>query len=415
MKDFTEIDFNEKYCTEKSVQYDVNDFDYTNYVDVTLTEKHYYNFDKYNDGIHYNTKRATSIPFEYCFTNGGRSNGKTTGWLFQMVDDFFNYGMVYGKIVRKYTFDSELALSWFDKLVREYIKEVWQHEIIVIKFNYYVVPLECRPDRYLPLEKGEKKPKLNAKLLCETFNLALENDKKSHDFSYIKRLIFEEYVLINNYDYLPLEVEHFKSLISTINRDREDLSVVFIGNTISKHNPYFEWLGINVNKLKLKAGEYRLLKCNEYEDGARILVEHIASVYGDVIKCPRILKVGNNDIAISGDWNISENVIDINDDVFINSITNKVFNLAIKTDNKLYYHFTCTYKNTKFNILTNRIKNIKSEGLIYEYDVRTIDRIKNGTISKRKLIERLENIIFYETIFSDDEIEYKYNNLIRGK
>ena len=231
-----------------------SNFDYSNYVDVTLTEKHWYDNPKYNDGLHYTTKNALSQPFEFCLTNGGRSNGKTTGWLFQMVDDFFNYGMVYGKIVRKYTFSQELSLSWFDELVRNYIKEVWQHEIIVIKFNYYVVPLECRPDRYLPLEKGQRKPRLNAKLLCEVFNLALENDRKSHDFKYIKRFIFEEYTLINNADYLPEEAEHFNSLISTVNRDREDLSVVFIGNTISKHNPYFEWLGINVHKMKLKAG-----------------------------------------------------------------------------------------------------------------------------------------------------------------
>lgn len=32
-------------------------FDYTNYVDVTLTEKHYYDNPKYNDGIHYTTKK----------------------------------------------------------------------------------------------------------------------------------------------------------------------------------------------------------------------------------------------------------------------------------------------------------------------------------------------------------------------
>lgn len=392
-----------------------SNFDYSNYVDVTLTEKHWYDNPKYNDGLHYTTKNALSQPFEFCLTNGGRSNGKTTGWLFQMVDDFFNYGMVYGKIVRKYTFSQELSLSWFDELVRNYIKEVWQHEIIVIKFNYYVVPLECRPDRYLPLEKGQRKPRLNAKLLCEVFNLALENDRKSHDFKYIKRLIFEEYTLINNADYLPEEVEHFNSLISTINRDREDLSVVFIGNTISKHNPYFDWLGINVNKMKLKAGEWRRIQCNAYENGARIFIEVIPSVYGDEIKCPRILKVGNNEIAVTGEWTVSENIIYQQDDEFINNITDKKFNVAIRTDNKLYYHFTCNYKNNIFNVITNRIKNIKSDGLIFEYDVSTIERIKNGTISKKKFIERIEDCKGYDTVFSDDEIEYKYNKLLRGK
>ena len=81
----------------------------------------------------------------------------------------------------------------------------------------------------------------------------------------------------------------------------------------------------------------------------------------------------------------------------------------------MYYHFTCNYKNNIFNVITNRIKNIKSDGLIFEYDVSTIERIKNGTISKKKFIERIEDCRGYDTVFSDDEIEYKYNKLLRGK
>lgn len=388
-------------------------FDYTNYVDVTLTEKHYYDNPKYNDGIHYTTKKALSQPFEYCFTNGGRNNGKTTGWQMQAVDDFFNNGMIYGKIVRKYTYSDEKNLDWFTQIVRDYVKEVWQHEIVVYRQNYYLVALECRPDRYLPLEKGKRKQVLNLKPFIKVFNLQYENDDKSHDFNYIKRFIFEEYALINQWEYLSDEITHFNSLISTVNREREDLSVVFIGNTISKHNPYFEWLGINVNKLKLHAGESRMLTCSDYKDGARIFVEQIPTVYGDKIKCPRILRVGGNEIAISGEWNVSENVIKTSDDAFINKV-NKRLNFAIKTDNKIYYHFTCQYRNSTFNVITNRIKNVKASGLIYEYDCNTLERIKNGTLSKSKVLELLAEVINLETVYADDEIEYKYNK-IKGR
>ena len=375
--------------------------------------KCWYKNPKYNDGLHYTTEKALSQPFEFCLTNGGRSNGKTTGWQFQMFDDFFNYGMIYGKIVRKYIYDPLKNMSWFSDIAQQYVKDVWKHELVVDKFDYYVVPLN-EEERYLPREKNAKKDKLNKKLICKTFNLAYENDDKSHDYNFIKRLIFEEYSLINQYDYLPEEVEHFNSLISTINRDRNDLSVVFIGNTISKHNPYFDWLGINVNKMKLRSGESRRLQCNAYEDGARIFVEIVPSVYGDVIKCPRILRVGKNEIAVTGDWTISDNVFDKEYDIFIDNIKNKNFNFVIKTDNKLYYHFTCYYKNTTFNVITNRIKNIKSNGLIYEYDVNSITRIMNGTLSKNKLCEILTSFCNYETIYSDDEIEYKYLKLVKG-
>lgn len=374
--------------------------------------KHWYENPKYNDGIHYSTEKALSQDWDYCLTNGGRNNGKTTGWQMQMFDDFFNYGYVYGKIVRKYIFDVIKQKSWFSDFALDYLKEEWGCELIVYKWDYYVAPIEGSPNRTLPKEKGQRVGRINKQLICKTFNLAYENDDKSHDYNFIKRLIFEEYSLINNFEYIADEVEHFNSLISTINREREDLKVIFIGNTISKHNPYFDWLNINVNKLKLKAGENILLQCNAYEDGAKIYVEIVPTVYGGKIKCPRILKVGNNEIAVTGDWVISENVFNVDYDDFIAGL-DKSFNLAFKNHNKLYYHFTCHYKNTTFNVITNRIKGIKSSGLIYECNINTIDRIKNGTLLKSTLYKLLDENIKYETIFSDDEIEYEYNKLLK--
>lgn len=376
------------------------------------TEKlHWYDNPKYNDGLHYSPKNALSHNADYYFTNGGRSNGKTTGWQLQFVDDYFSYGDIFGKVVRKYEFDPSVALQWFNQIVRDYVKEVYHHELTADRTNFYLIPEEGEPDRYLPLEEGQRVPRLNMKLFGMQFNLALENDKKSHDFQFIKKLVFEEYTLINQYDYLPKEVEHFASLLSTINRERDDLYVVFIGNTISKHNPYFDWLGINVNTLKLAPGEFRELVCSEYEDGARIFVEMIPTVYGDKIKCPRILRVGNNTIATTGDWVISEYVVDETFDEFINGLQ-KRFNFAIRTNNKMYYHFTCTYKNTTFNIITSRVKKIKSSGCIFEYDLKEIERIKNGSMCKTLLFEQLSDVMNYETLFSDDEIEYKFNKLL---
>ena len=89
----------------------------------------------------------------------------------------------------------------------------------------------------------------------------------------------------------------------------------------------------------------------------------IPTVYGEQISCPRILRVGNNTIATTGDWVISEYVVDDRFDDFINGL-NKRFNFAIKTNNRLYYHFTCTHKNTTFNIITSRVKGVKSGGKI---------------------------------------------------
>ena len=378
---------------------------------VPTEELHWYDNPKYNDGTYYNTRLAMSEPFEYAFINGGRSNGKSTAWQFEMVDEFFNNGGVSGKIVRKYTHDELTMLNWFAPIVREYARDVWKHDIVVQYNGYCLVPIETEPDRYLEMKKGERKAKLNYKLFCQIFHLGLEVDAKSHDYSYITLLILEEYTLVNHFDYLHEEITHFQSLISTINRDRTNLRVVFIGNTISKHNPYFDWIGINVNKLKLKNGEFRRLQCKDYEDGARIFVEQVPPIYKNEKDIPRILKVGGNEIAISGEWTVSDYVFDKEFDDFISSL-GFTHNVTIKTNNKMYYHITCTYKNTKFNVVTNRFKSLKSAGKIYEYDNKAIVRIKNGTLTRSECIEILGDVLDYETIFSDDEIEYKYQRLV---
>lgn len=369
---------------------------------------------EYNDGLHFTPEEAMREPFEYALINGGRSNGKTTGWQLTMVDEHFGEGAVFGKIVRKYEYDRTKALKWFDNLVIKYLKEVYHHEIVYDSTNFYLVAEEGEPDRYLPLEKGQRKARLNLKLFVEVFNLNFEVDNKSHDFCYIKRLFFEEYTLINAYDYIPNEVEHFSSLISTINREREDLSVIFIGNTISKHNPYFDWLGININKIKLKQGQHKRFTLGGFERGARIYVEFVPTVYGkNKKKVPRILEVGNNEIAITGDWVISEYVFDEDFDGFLAGLR-KRFNFAIRTNGRLYYHFTASYKNTDFNFITGRLTGFKSDGLIYELDVSAIERIKNGTLSKKYLFEVMKDCIDYETLYSDDEIEYKFKTLMKG-
>ena len=406
-----EVEIVEKQSKEKEVKKNAYEQQQEFVSKVPNEEIHWYNNKKYNSGKYYNTKLAMSEPFEYAFINGGRNNGKSTAWQFEMIDEYFNNGGCSGKIVRKYEYDDKIMLDWFAPIVKEYVREIWQHELVVFNNAYCLVPIETEPDRFLPMEKGQRIPRLNYKLFCQIFHLGLETDKKSHDFSYITMLIMEEYTLINSFDYLHEEVRHFQSLISTINRDRTNLRVIFIGNTISKHNPYFEWIGINVNKLKLKNGEFRRLECKTYEDGARIFVEQVPPIYKDELDIPRILKVGNNEIAVSGEWVISDYVFDNRFDDFINGL-GFVHNVTIRTNDRMYYHLTCTYKNTKFNVVTSRFKSLKSTNKLYEYDCKAIVRIKNGTLTKNECIEALREVINYETVFSDDEIEYKYQRLI---
>lgn len=369
---------------------------------------------KYDDNIHYSTKWAINNDWDYLFVFGGRNNGKTTGWEMQMIDDFFNNGYVYGKVVRKYTYDEEFAKSWFDTFAQQYLRKEYNHEIIIDGYNYYLLSLDEK-ERYLPLENGQRKARYNLKLFCTTINVAYENDFKSHDLKFINRLIFEEFTLIDDYGYIENEFEHFNSLVSTINRDRQDLKVIFIGNTIKKHNPYFEGFEIDLKKLKLKPGDKKILQNKNYENGAIFAIEFVKSVFKKDDEVPRILRFGGNDIAITGDFISSPYIVEKEFDEFLNKQCDLLSkNFVIKTNNKNYFHLTYKYKKCEFNLITSRF-NGKSKGITFDYDLSIIENIKSGNITIKDIIEILsiDNIYNNDTLYSDDDIEYKFNRLLK--
>lgn len=72
---------------------------------------------------------------------------------------------------------------------------------------------------------------------------------KSQSLTSIGTIIMEEF--ITNQGYLPREPTLLMSIISTIARDRMDVMILLVGNTVSRQCPYFyEWGLTNVYKQK---------------------------------------------------------------------------------------------------------------------------------------------------------------------
>lgn len=231
---------------------------------------------------------------------GGRSNGKSTAICKSLIDDHMNHKIKkFGRVLRFITdARDDLMNAWFQSdYLMEYTRDTYGKEVWYDGQQWYFIKSGEDPYSRKTLKD----------YFGRVFILNTEYKYKSAQFPDINRLIMEEFVLLNSADYLPIEFELFMSLISTINRDRDDLNVWLIGNTLNKANPYFEGLGINIDKLHIYPGQIRTLR-NHY--GVKYAIEYAQMSYTEEKEIPDILKIDGNEIAFEGDFEIDSNVYD---------------------------------------------------------------------------------------------------------
>lgn len=123
---------------------------------------------------------------------------------------------------------------------------------------------------YLCTYDDEGRPVYNEKGLCgHTFALSDTEHNKSIQYPYVSTIIFDEF--ISRGAYLPDEFILFMNTVSTIIRNRDDVKIIMLGNTVNTHCPYFREMGLNhISKMKLgdidlyRYGDSRLTVAVEY-------------------------------------------------------------------------------------------------------------------------------------------------------
>lgn len=249
---------------------------------------------------YYSDENIKAQEARYNIIFGGRSNGKSTAICKSLIDDHMNHKIKkFGRVLRFITdARDDLMNAWFQSdYLMEYTRDTYGKEVWYDGQQWYFI--KAGEDPYAR--------KTIKDYFGRVFILNTEYKYKSAQFPDINRLIMEEFVLLNSADYLPVEFELFMSLISTINRDRDDLNVWLIGNTLNKANPYFEGLGINIDKLHIYPGQIRTLR-NHY--GVKYAVEYAQMSYTEEKEIPDILKIDGNEIAFEGDFEVDSNVYD---------------------------------------------------------------------------------------------------------
>lgn len=194
----------------------------------------------------YSLKGILSKNAQYNVIFGERSNGKTYAVLKYGIEQFAAGGAQMAIVRRWQTdFTGKRGATMFDALVANgEISKITNNEwsgVYYYSSRWYF----CRYD-----DKGER--------IVDEFPFAygfaissMEHDK-STSYPKIRTILFDEFISRNAY--LPDEFVLFANTISTIIRQREDVRIFMLGNTVNQYCPYFDEMGLKHIK-QMKEGD----------------------------------------------------------------------------------------------------------------------------------------------------------------
>ena len=211
-----------------------------------------------------NKKNAT-----YNVIFGERSNGKTYATLKQALENYFNNGSQFAYI-RRWSVD--VQPKRMNNLFNAIIEDGYLEKLSGGKFT----AIFFRTGRfYLCTYNDKGKPIYNEEdVIGYAFSLSENEHNKANSYPKVTTIIFDEF--LTNKIYLPDEFMLFMNTVSTIVRQRTNVKIYMLGNTVNKFCPYFKEMGLT-NILTMKQGtidvytygETRLKVAVEYADSKK--------------------------------------------------------------------------------------------------------------------------------------------------
>ena len=192
-----------------------------------------------------NKKNAT-----YNVIFGERSNGKTYATLKQALENYFDNGSQFAYI-RRWSVD--VQPKRMNNLFNAIIEDGYLEKLSGGKFT----AIFYRTGRfYLCTYNDKGKPIYNEEdIIGYAFSLSENEHNKANSYPRVTTIIFDEF--LTNKIYLPDEFILFMNTVSTIVRQRTNVKIYMLGNTVNKFCPYFKEMGLT-NILSMKQGSIDL-------------------------------------------------------------------------------------------------------------------------------------------------------------
>lgn len=217
---------------------------------------------------YYTLDNILSKEAHYNIIFGERSNGKTYAVLLHMLENYTRYGEQ-GALIRRWKedFRGKRGSIMFDSIVADgHVSRLTKGEYSTI-YSYagkwYLANPDTKSTKLIPAPEP----------FCYAFALSDVEHDKSTSYPKVRTIAFDEF-LTRQY-YLPDEFVTFMNVVSTIVRQRDDIKIFMMGNTVNQYCPYFIEMGLTHIK-EMNKGAIELYKYGESK--LRVAVEYADSI-----------------------------------------------------------------------------------------------------------------------------------------
>lgn len=217
---------------------------------------------------YYSLKSILKTNATYNVIIGERSNGKTYATLKYGIEQYFKNGSQMA-IIRRWQTDirGNRASEIFKALLAN-------DEVFKISKGKYQGIYYYGGKFYLCNYNDQGKAIYSENdVIAYPFSLSDTEHNKSISYPNIRIIIFDEF--LTRQVYLPDEFILFMNTISTIVRNRTDVKIFMLGNTVNKFSPYFDEMGLK-NVREQKQGTIDVYKYGNSE--LKVSVEYCKSI-----------------------------------------------------------------------------------------------------------------------------------------
>lgn len=173
-----------------------------------------------------------------------RSNGKTYAALEYGIEQYFKHGYELA-VIRRMEDDflknrgSQLFANLVSNGVVEKLSDGKYTEIIYKNRRWYFSYWDDEKEKRIMCDKP----------FAYAFAISTMEHDKSTSYPDVKTIVFDEFM--SRTGYLNDEFTLFMNTLSTIIREKDDVKIFMLGNTVNKYCPYFEEMGLtNAGKMK---------------------------------------------------------------------------------------------------------------------------------------------------------------------
>lgn len=315
---------------------------------------------------YYNLNKIKRKGAQYNVIYGKRSNGKTYAALEEGLKQYHEHGYEMAYIRR---WDDDLrgrnGQTIFkpleeNGLIEKYTGGEWTDVFYQGRTWYF-----CRYD-------ADGNRIKDTFPFCYAFALNTMEHTKSTSYPKVHTIIFDEF--LSRSSYLPDEFVIFMNVLSTIVRNRANITIYMLGNSVNKYCPYFEEMGLK-NVKDQKQGTIDVYRYGESD--LKVAVEYTASHEGSTRAGDTLFAFNNPKLQMitGGDWEI-----DIYPHLpYYYKPKNVIFNYFIKWDGEiLHCEIICggyteegkEVKNIYYTYIHRKTTDIKDEerDIIYSPD-----------------------------------------------